>query len=424
MLDIKFIRENKDLVQTGAKKKRIDFDVEELLKADDERKAVLVTVERMRTEQNVYSERIAKSQNENDKEKFIGEMKLLKTELQKSEEELKKVMENWRRLMVRVPNVPDMSVPEGKDDADNIEQSVWGKKPEFDFEPKDHIKLMQSLDMLDLKRGVKVSGFRGYFLKNEAVRLNFAIWQFAFEKMAAKGFAPIMAPSLIRKEIFVGTGYLPQGKEDLYKVGENEYLSGTAEVPTMGCHLDEILDKKDLPIKYASFSPCFRKEAGSHGQDTKGLVRVHEFFKIEQVILCEANHNMSVKLHEEIRQNAEEFMRELEIPYRVVINCGGDLGLGQVKKYDIEAWTPSQNKYRETHSASYYHDFQSRRLNIKYRDEGGKPQYVHSLNNTMAATPRILVPLVENNQQADGSIKIPKVLQKYMGKDIIQGKKK
>lgn len=423
MLDIKFIRENKDLIQAGARKKHIDFDAEELLKVDDERKAILITAERMRAEQNVYNDRIAKSPNENDKAKFIGEMKKLKAELQTSEEELQKVMKKWRFLMTQVPNVPDMSVPEGKDDTDNAEHSVWGEKTQFDFEPKDHIELMRNLDMLDLKRGVKVSGFRGYFLKNEAVQLSMAIWQFAFEKMIAKGFTPLMTQSLVRQEPFIGTGYLPQSADDLYKVDENAYLAGTAEVPTMGYYMDEVLDKKDLPIKLVSFSPCFRKEAGSHGKDTKGLMRVHEFFKIEQVILCEADHNQSVELHEEIRQNAEEIMRELEIPYRVVVNCGGDLGLGQVKKYDIEAWTPSENKYRETHSASYFHDFQTRRLNIKYRDErDGKLRLAHSLNNTAIATPRVLVPLIENNQQQDGSVKIPEVLQKYIGKDIIKNK--
>ena len=422
MLDIKFIRENKDLIQAGANKKHINFDVEKLLKTDDERKAVLATAERMRAEQNIYTERIAKSQNQNDKDKLIGEMQVLKSDLQKVDEKLKKVMKKWRLLMVQTPNVPDMSVPEGKDDADNIEQSVWGEKPKFDFEPKDHIELMQNLDMVDLKRGVKVSGFRGYFLKNEAVRLNFAIWQFAFEKMIAKGFTPLMAQSLVRKEPFIGTGYLPQSEEDLYKVADETYLAGTAEVPTMAYHMDEVLDKKDLPIKYISFSPCFRKEAGSYGKDTKGLFRVHEFFKLEQVVLCEADHNQSVELHEEIHQNSEELMRELEIPYRVVVNCAGDLGLGQVKKYDIEAWVPSQAKYQETHSASYFHDFQTRRLNIKYKDDAGKLRFVHSLNNTVVATPRILVSLIENNQQEDGSIKIPEVLQKYMGQDIIENK--
>jgi len=424
MLDIKFIRENKDAVQAGAQKKRIDFSVEELLKIDDERKAALITVERMKAEQNSFTENIAKCPNKLDKEKLIGEMKVLKVDLQKNEADLKKIMTQWRALMVRTPNIPDMSVPEGKDDADNVEQTVWGEKPQFDFEPKDHIELMQNLDLVDLKRGVKTAGFRGYFLKNEAARLSLALWQFALDTMVAKGFTPLLVPSLVKKEPFLGTGYLPQGKEDLYEVDEETYLTGTAEVPVMAYHMDEVLEKKDLPLKFVAFSPCFRKEAGSYGKDTKGLVRVHEFFKVEQVILCEADHQQSVEFHEEIRQNSEELMQALQLPYRVVVNCGGDLGLGQVKKYDIEAWVPSQNKYRETHSASYFHDFQTRRLNIKYKDDDGKLKFAHSLNNTVIATPRILVSLMENNQLEDGSIKIPEVLQKYIGIEIIQSRKK
>ncbi|MGM0629194.1 MAG: serine--tRNA ligase, partial [Patescibacteria group bacterium] len=222
-------------------------------------------------------------------------------------------------------------------------------------------------------------------------------------------------PSIINREVFMGTGYIPQGEEDLYKTQDEQYLSGTAEVPLMGYHMDEVLDKKDLPIKMLGFSPCYRREAGSYGKDTKGLIRVHEFYKFEQLILCEANHEESVSWHEWINENTEAFIESLDIPYRVVVNCGGDLGLGQVKKYDVELWVPSEEKYREISSASYFHDFQSRRLNIRYRDTDGKMYFVHSLNSTAAPTPRLLVSLIENNQQADGSIAIPKILQPYMG---------
>jgi seryl-tRNA synthetase len=233
--------------------------------------------------------------------------------------------------------------------------------------------------------------------------------------MNREGFTPMIVPSLLRREPFVGTGYLPQSEEDLYKTQDNDYLAGTAEVSTMGYYMNEIIDKKNLPIKFFSFSPCFRREAGSHGKDTKGIFRIHEFLKYEQVVLCEASHEESVRLHEELTKNSEALLQELNIPYRVVVNCGGDLGLGQVKKYDIEAWMPSDGKYRETHSSSYFHDFQSRRLGIRYKDENGKLQFVHSLNNTALAMPRIICQIVENYQQADGSIKIPEVLRKYMG---------
>jgi seryl-tRNA synthetase len=324
-------------------------------------------------------------------------------------------MKEWQGLMVQVPNIPDVSVPEGEDDSANQEVRVWGEIPKFKFQPKSHIELMTALDMADFSRGTKVAGFRGYFLKNDGARLAFALWQYVLDMYVEKGFTPMVVPSLVRREPFMGTGYLPQSEEDLYKTQDNDYLSGTGEVATMGYFMDETLEKAQLPMKFISFSPCFRREAGSHGKDTQGLMRVHEFFKLEQVVLCEADHATSVAFHEELTQNAEQMLQNLGLPYHVVVNCGGDLGLGQVKKYDIETWVPSENKYRETHSSSYFHDFQTRRLNIRYRDADGKLKFAHSLNNTALASPRILIPLIENNQNEDGSIRIPEPLQRYMG---------
>lgn len=419
MLDIKFIRENKELIQDAARKKLIDFSVDELLAVDDERISTLQTVEAARAKQNEVSNQIITA-DQVTKEKLIYSMKEVKEELQKDEELLKEVMKKWQALMVRVPNIPDMSVPEGKDDSENAEISVWGEKPNFKFKAKSHIDLMQDQHMVDLERGAKVSGFRGYFLKNDAVMLSFALWQYTLEVLQKDGFKPMLVPSLVRPEPFYGTGYLPQGEEDLYKTQDGDFMAGTAEVSTMGYLMDETLEKKDLPKLWVSFSPCFRREAGSHGKDTKGLIRLHEFYKVEQVILCEANHETSVKWHEALRENAEKIMQGLGIPYHVVVNCTGDLGQGQVKKYDIEAWVPSENKYRETHSISYFHDFQTRRLNLKYKDEEGKTRFAHSLNGTALASPRILVPLIENYQNEDGSITVPEVLRKYMGKDVIR----
>lgn len=423
MLDIKFIRDNKDLIKEGARKKHIDFDVEKLISVDDKRKEILALVEAKRGEQNAASERITKVQSHQERQALINAMQEVKKSLQEQEEKLKEVMKEWQLLMVQVPNIPDISVPEGNDDNDNREVKVWGEKIKFDFQPKSHIELMESLGMLDLDRGTKVAGFRGYFLKGDGALLQFALWQFVTDFFMKKGdFDPMIVPSLVRRESFMGTGYLPQGEEDLYKTQDGEYLSGTAEVATMGYYMNETLDAKDLPIKKLAFSPAFRREAGAHGKDTKGIVRVHEFYKFEQVILCEASHTESVKFHEELTTNAEEIMRALDLPYRIVVNCGGDLGLGQVKKYDIEAWLPSENTYRETHSASYFHDFQTRRLNIRYRDAEGKMKFAHSLNNT-ALSGRPLIMIVENNQQADGSIVIPEVLQKYMGGRKVIAKK-
>lgn len=420
MLDIKFIRENLDLVKAGATKKHIELDLDRLITLDDKRKELSQAYDMHRAKQNEVSTKITQTQDQAVRDAMIAEMKVVKEALQKDENELKEVMKEWQLLMVQVPNIPDMSVPEGDSDADNAEVRTWGDLPDFTFEPKSHIDLMLALDMLDLDRGTKTSGFRGYYLKNDGVALSFALWQFVFDHFAKSGlFTPMIVPSMVRREPFIGTGYLPQSEEDLYKTQDGDFLAGTAEVATMSYFMDEVLDHKDLPKRFLSFSPCFRREAGSHGKDTKGVIRVHEFYKIEQVVLCEASHQASVEHHEALTKNAEELLQALNIPYHVVVNCGGDLGLGQVKKYDIEAWVPSEATYRETHSSSYFHDFQTRRLNIRYRDTEGKMRFVHSLNNTALASPRILVPLIENYQQADGSIIIPEVLRPYMHKDRI-----
>jgi seryl-tRNA synthetase len=239
------------------------------------------------------------------------------------------------------------------------------------------------------------------------------------EEMSKVGFTPFIAPSLVREDNFIGTGYLPQAKDEIYATQDDLYLAGTAEVAMMGLHKDEIFKAEELPKQYVAFSPCYRREAGSHGKDTKGLYRVHEFTKLEQIVLCEADHQESVKWHEEITRNAENILQALKLPYHVVVNCGGDLGLGQVKKYDIEVWIPTDKKYKESHSSSYFHDFQTRRLNIRYRDAEGRVKFVHSLNNTAIATPRILISILENYQQKDGTIIVPEVLRKYLGKDVI-----
>jgi seryl-tRNA synthetase len=418
MLDIKFIRENKDLVKAGAKKKRVDVDIDALVAVDDKRKALMTSTEAKRAEQNAVSAKLP-SVDAATKASLLESMKKLKGEMQAEEESLKEVMKEWQALMLKVPNIPDMSVPDGESDADNKEVHAWGEKPQFSFEPKDHIELATKLDMADLEKGAEVAGFRGYYLKNDAVALNFGLWQFLIDRFSKKGYKLMMAPSMVRKQALYGTGYLPQGEEDLYKTQDGEYLTGTAEVAAMSYFADKVIDKADLPIKVLAFSTCFRREAGSHSKDTKGLIRVHEFYKLEQIILCEASHEESVKYHEELRRNSEEILEALKLPYHTVVNCGGDIGLGQVKKYDLEAWVPSQNAYRETHSCSYFHDFQTRRLNIRYRDADGKLRFAHSLNNTALAEPRILVPIIENYQQADGSIAVPEILRPYLGKDRI-----
>lgn len=420
MLDIKFIRENLEVVKIAAQKKKIKIDLDRLVSIDDARREIMQTLETKKAEQNKVSDEISNTQNQTEREGLINAMQTLKADIQADEEKLKPVMEEWQSLMLQVPQVPDMTVPDGDSDEDNEEVKTWGEKTKFDFEPKSHVDIMLNLDMVDFERGTKVHGFRGYYLIGDGAKLSWAIWNYANDFFGEKGFVPMLGPSIVRKSNLYGTGHLPNDADDVYNTQDEDYLIGTSEISTMGFHSDEVLDKSELPLKYLGFSPCFRREAGSHGKDTKGLIRVHEFYKVEQVILCEASHEESVKWHEWLNRNTEEFIESLGIPYHTVLNCGGDLGQGQVKKYDIELWVPGEEKYREISSASYFHDFQTRRFNIRYKDADGKMRYAHSLNCTAIPTPRILVSLIENFQQADGSVKVPEALQKYFGKEVIK----
>ena len=432
MLDIKFIRENKDIVAAAAVKKHVKIDIDALIALDEKRRTLMSESEKTRAEQNAASAKIAAAATPEERTALIAEMKTVKTAGEKIEEELKETLKVWQDMMLRVPNVPDMSVPNGDTDAENLEIKVWGEKPTFGFEPKDHVELMTKLGMVDFERGAKVHGFRGYYLTGDGARLCFAIWNYALDFFAGKGakgatganmgkgFVPIMPPTIVRKINLYGTAHLPGDVEDFYMTQDGDALAGTAEVPLMGMYAEEVLASEQLPKRFLGFSPCYRREAGSHSKDVKGLIRVHEFFKFEQLVICEANHETSVKYHEELNRNTEEFIESLAIPYHTVLNCGGDLGLGQVKKYDIELWVPKENTYREISSASYFHDFQCRRLNIRYKDAEGKLKYAHSLNSTAIPTPRILVSLIENCQQADGSIRIPPVLVPYFGADFIK----
>src|SRR3990167_676583 len=418
MLDIKFIRENADIVKMDATKKKIKVDIDRLLALDDERRLRMTSLETKKAEQNKVSSEI-QSADDSRRATLIASMQALKAEIQSEEESLKPGMEEWQALMLQVPNIPDMTVPDGDSDADNVEIRTWGEQTKFNFEPKDHIEIMLAHRMVDFERGAKVHGFRGYYLLGDGARLMWAIWNYANDFFTQRDFVQMIPPTIVRKQNLYGTGHLPNDADDVFRTQDDDYLIGTSEVPGMGFYADEVLDLDQLPVKFLAFSPCYRREAGSHSKDVKGLIRVHEFYKVEKIVICEASHEVSVNWHEEITKNTEDFMQSLGIPYHVVLNCGADIGQGQVKKYDIEAWVPKEGTYRETHSASYFHDFQTRRFNIRYRDAEGKVRYAHSLNNTAVAAPRILVSLVENFQQADGSILIPEVLRPYMGKEKI-----
>src|SRR3989344_4844949 len=349
MLDIKFIRENKEIIKEGARKKQIIVDIDALIKLDDTRRELNMAIDQKRSEQNTFNDHITKVTDESERKMLIEKMKYLKDALQKDEEKMKAVMLKWKAMMLEVPNIPDMSVPEGVDESSNETALEWGNKPEFSFKPKDHVDLMVNLKMVDFERGAKAHGFRGYYLSGDGAELSWALWNYGRDFFGKKNFTPFIPPVIVRKEFFYGTGHLPRESEDLYKTGDDDYLSGTAEVPMMAYHSGEVLNENDLPRRYLAFSPCFMREAGSYGKDTKGIFRIHGFVKDGQVVLCEASHEESVKYHEELTANAEALLQELKLPYRVVINCGGDLGLGQVKKYDIEVWLPSEKQYRETH---------------------------------------------------------------------------
>ena len=415
MLNIKFIRENPARVKEACKRKQVKVDIDKLLEIDKKRLETLQALEDMRAKKNKASKDIVATKDKQEKEKIILEMRELDRSNDKLDEKLRELEKQFNDLMLRVPMPPASDVPEGKTDKENVEIRRWGKLPKFSFPVQNHIALMEKLDLVDLKRGAKIGGFRQYVIKNKAVLLEQALLRWSLDCLVKKGFTLFRPTAMVKEFAMIGTGMFPMGREDTYKVDDDLYLIGTTEVPLMAYHADETLDEKDLPKKYVGISSAFRKEVGSYGKDVKGIFRIHEFLQTEQVILCKNDEQESIKWHEELLKDSEELMQQLKLPYRVVNCCSGDLSSGQVKRYDIEAWVPSQGQYRETHSDSYLFDFQTRRLNIRYRTKDNKIKFAHSLNNTGIATPRILIPIIENYQQKDGSILIPKVLQKYTG---------
>ena len=415
MLDIRFVRAQPDAVRRAATLKRIDFDVDALLAADAERRRVLQTVEELKAEQNRTSKEIATLSGDA-RAVRIAAMQALVTRIRDLGEEQKRIDVEYDRLMLLAPNVPAAEVPEGADERDNVEIRRWGTPRAFEFEARDHVQIGLDLDLVDFERGAKIAGARTYFLKGDGARLEMAVMQFAFEFIQSKGFTPMLVPLLVRPLAMEGTAYYPGGEEQAYQVERDGLtLIGTAEVSLTAYHAHEILADADLPRLYAGWSPCFRREAGTYGRDTRGLYRIHQFQKIEQVVICRADADESLRWHHAILGYSEELLQALGLPYRVVNVCGGDLGRPQVQKFDIETWMPSRGGYAETHSASRFHDFQARRLELRYRDAAGRVQFCHTLNNTVLASPRILIPLLENYQQRDGGVEIPAALRPYLG---------
>jgi len=413
MLDINFIRQNLDLCKEAAKNKNRAVDWNGLLAADSRRRQLIIKIEEQRAKRN----KVGKLELEEERRKA----RVMKEEMRNSEEELRAVEKTLNEILLTVPNIPHESVPIGKDSSDNVEVRKWGTPKKFDFPVKDHMQLGRDLDLIDFERGTKVSGFRGYFLKNEGAHLELAVLWYAFQKLSSRGFTPMIAPSLVRDFTLFGNGQFPWGKDEVYSLEkDNQFLAGTAEVPITSYYADEILKEEELPKKFVAFSPCFRREAGSYGKDTKGLYRLHQFNKVEQVIIARNNEKESLVLLEELLANAEEVLQDLELPYRVLSMCTGDMGEPQVKKYDIETWMPGRSAYGETMSDSFMGDFQARRLKIRYKTKDGKTLICHTLNNTAIASPRILIAILENYQEKDGSVRIPKVLQPFIGKEIIK----
>lgn len=415
MMDIKFIKENISLMREVIKNKRVSLDLDKLLELDNQRRELISASENIRSQQ--------KKLGPNDREQ-AGK---LKEEYKKQEEQLKTIDAEFSQMMLLTPNIYSPQTPIGKDECDNQEALTWGKPTEFSFQPKDHMQLGKSLDIIDTERGTEVSGFRGYYLKNEGALLQMALMNYALDKLREKGYSLMITPAILRERALVGSGHFPQGRENIYQIAsapdlckeeeekEPKYLAGTSESALLAYYGDQTLDLKKMPVKMAAFSPCFRSEIGSYGKDTKGLYRVHEFFKVEQVILCPADMEQAQALFDELRQNSCELLQELGLPYRVLNICTGDMGAGKYEMNDIETWMPSRKAYGETHSNSNLTDWQARRLNIKYKDSEGNKKFAFTLNNTMVASPRILIALLENCQQEDGSVLIPEVLQKYTG---------
>ncbi len=409
MLSLDYIRNNKQKVLEAAKNKNRAIELDALLEEEGRRRSIIKKIQTVREERNILSK---KEVNDG----IIKRGREIKEELKKLGESLRNTERAIDELSSYIPNIPLDEVPVGPDSSGNKELRTWGPVPQFDFKPKSHIELGLDLDLIDLERGSKVSGFRGYFLKNQAALLHLSLLFYVFRKLITKGYTPLIAPAVVKGFTLFGSGQFPWGEQDVYKLNdEDAYLAGTAEQPVTAYYSGEILAEKDLPKKFVAFSPCFRKEAGAYGKDTKGLYRLHEFWKIEQVILGKNDMGEARSLHEELQKNAEEILQDLQLPYRVLLMCTGDMGEPQMKKYDTETWMPSRNAYGETMSNSIMGDFQTRRLQIKYRTKNNETDYCFSFNNTALASPRILIAILENYQQKDGSVKIPEVLQPLMG---------
>ncbi|EPY12227.1 serine--tRNA ligase [Paenibacillus alvei] len=425
MLDMKWVRNHPEEVQLAARQKGIDFNVQELLACDQLRRELLQNTDALRQDRNTLTSRIAAAmrlgEQQNEVDTWKAQVSQCNDKLAQFEAKLTEAEQQFSRLQLLVPNITSADTPVGASDEDNIEVRQVGEIPSFEYPLLDHVELGEQLGLIDLRRGVKVAGSRGYYLKNAGLLLHRAVQQLALDLLMDHGFTVMDVPLMVRQDALVGTGFFPLGEDQCYALPEDGlWLVGTSEVSLVSYCSNEIVDVTE-PIRMAGVSACFRREVGSAGRDVRGLYRVHQFAKVEQVIIAPNDAELSNQLLEEMVGYSEAILQALELPYRVMAVCTGDMSQKTHKQYDIETWMPSRHQFGETHSASNLLDFQARRCNIRYRDEAGDLQYCHTLNNTAVASPRILIPLLENHQQADGSIRIPKALQPYIrGMEVIK----
>lgn len=416
MLDVKFIRENPERVKEELKRRNMKIDLDAFLSLDEKKRNLTQKVEILRSKQNEASDKMKQGRDET----LIAEMQKIKAEIAELEPELKALEEETKTILLTLPNITHESVPIGKDDSENVVIRTWGEKPKFDFEPKEHFEIESVKGMIDSERGARVSGSRFWYLKGDLARLEFALMQYAFGFYASKGLTPMIVPMLVREEAMYGTGFFPADENEIYRVNSDEdnlFLVGTAEVALAAYHMNETIDFSEGAKTYMGYSSCFRREAGTYGKDMKGMLRGHQFNKIEMFVFCKPEESWD--WHEKLLAYAEEYLQSLGLPYQVLNMCTGDIGAPNAKKYDIEAWLPGQDRYRETNSCSNDTDFQARRLNCRYTDENGKKQFVHTINNT-GTSDRPLIAILENYQQADGSVIVPEVLRPIFGKDKIE----
>jgi len=419
MLSLQFIRENADSVRKAAAEKNVALDLDRLLALDGEVRGLKTRIDELRRQRNELSAGF-KTADPADRPALGARAKAMGAEASAAEAELAEKQAALDALLLRVPNIPWAGAPVGADESANVVVRAEGEPPQFDFSPRDHVELVEMNDWADLARITQVAGSRQYCLKGRLALLEQAVMFWAERKLAAEGFTLMTVPALAKPQAFVATGHFPGHEEEAYEIEKDGlYLAGTGEIALTSLHSGEILEADRLPILYAGYSPCFRREAGSAGRDVRGLLRVHQFYKLEQYVICEDDDAVSAEWHARLLANAEMLLKELEIPYQVIETSTGDMGLGKFRMNDIESWVPSLGKYRETHSCSTLHDWQARRANLRWRDGERKVRFVHTLNNTALASPRILVPLLENHQEADGRVRLPKALQELMGGEYL-----